>query len=353
MRIYVHIGPDGPSTDRIQRVLDAKRGRLKDENVLYARSPGARNHTRLFMAVSDPDRADVLRFNRGVMLPEKQQMLRDELANQLAQEVARDTPQVLILSAHQLGTSLCDRSELERLRALLAPLSDDIRIVAWLDEPARALVSRYGAQVLDGRARGLDLELNLADVDDFWEAAMDTRPDTAPLDGMFPEVQGANFWLDYKRLQSEWEAVFGAGSVQFRSINRDTLWSEDATDEICAAFGIDAQIGRAEAEELPRLPSAPWLTRARQFNDAVLRLLDRQDVLLPRPLWRKLLGEIKVPGGPILAGSLSALSMRFEDDIAALCTEHPARHPDDMEADPICGDWVEADPTRGFRATQY
>ncbi|MBT54561.1 MAG: glycosyl transferase family 2 [Mameliella sp.] len=353
MRIYVHIGPDGPSTDRIQRVLDAKRGRLKDENVLYARSPGARNHTRLFMAVSDPDRADVLRFNRGVMLPEKQQMLRDELANQLAQEVARDTPQVLILSAHQLGTSLCDRSELERLRALLAPLSDDIRIVAWLDEPARALVSRYGAQVLDGRARGLDLELNLADVDDFWEAAMDTRPDTAPLDGMFPEVQGANFWLDYKRLQSEWEAVFGAGSVQFRSINRDTLWSEDATDEICAAFGIDAQIGRAEAEELPRLPSAPWLTRARQFNDAVLRLLDRQDVLLPRPLWRKLLGEIKVPGGPILAGSLSALSMRFEDDIAALCTEHPAMHPDDMEADPICGDWVEADPTRGFRATQY
>lgn len=353
MRIYLHIGPDGPSSDRIQRVLDAKRGRLRDEGVLFARSPGARNHTRLFMAVSDPDRADVLRFNRGVMMRDKQQMLHDEVAQQLTHEVAREKPDVLILSAHQLGTSLVDRAELERLRAMLTPLSDDIRVLAWLDEPARALVARYSAQVLDGRARGLELELGLTDTDDFWDAALSTHPDTSPLNGMFPEVQGANFWLDYKRLQQEWETVFGAGSVTFRSLNRDSLWSEEATTELCAAFGIDAQIGKAEAEDLPRLPSAAWLTRCRQFNDAVLRLLDRQDILLPRPLWRKLLGEIKVPGGAILAGGLSALSMRFENDIATLCDEHPGMDITDMEADPICGDWVEADPTRGFRATQY
>lgn len=353
MRIYLHIGPDGPSSDRIQRVLDAKRGRLRDEGVLFARSPGARNHTRLFMAVSDPDRPDVLRFNRGLMLPEKQQALRDEVARQLAQEVARETPQALILSAHQLGTSLSTRAELERLRDLLAPISRDIRIVAWLDDPARALVARYGAQVLDGRARALDLELGLLEAPDFWQAALDTRPETAPLAGLFGEVQGANHWLDYTRLQEEWEAVFGAETVQFRSINRDRLWSDAATDELRAAFGISAQIGKAEAEDLPRLPSAAWLTRARLFNDAVLRLLDRQDILLPRPLWRKLLAEIKVPGGAILAGGLSALSMRFEEDIAALCADHPGMSPEDMEADPICGDWTEADPTRGFRATQY
>ncbi|GGF56478.1 Glycosyl transferase family 2 [Mameliella alba] len=353
MRIYLHIGPDGPSSDRIQRVLDAKRGRLRDEGVLYARSPGARNHTRLFMAVSDPDRPDVLRFNRGLMLPEKQQALRNEVARQLAHEVARDAPQALILSAHQLGTSLSTRAELERLRDLLAPISTDVRIVAWLDEPARALVARYGAQVLDGRARSLDLELGLLAAPDYWQAALDTRPETAPLAGLFGEVQGANFWLDYTRLQEEWEAVFGADTVQFRSINRDRLWSEQATDELRAAFGISAQIGKAEAEDLPRLPSAAWLTRARLFNDAVLRLLDRQDILLPRPLWRKLLAEIKVPGGAILAGGLSAISMRFEEDIAALCAAHPGMSPEDMEADPMCGDWTETDPTRGFRATQY
>jgi hypothetical protein len=352
-RIFINIGPDGPSCDRVQRILDAKRGRLADEGVLFARSPGARNHTRLFMAVADPDRLDVLRFNRGLISPEKQQALHAEVASQLTREVERTKPEVLILSAHQLGSTLSSRSDLKRLRALLTPISDDIRITGWLDEPARALVARYGAQVLDGRARPLSLELDLLEADSFWQAAQDTRPDTTPLAGLFAEVQGANFWLDYKRLQTEWEAVFGAGSVHFRSVNRDILFGEDATEDLRAAFGIASRIGKAQAEDLPRLPSAEWLTRCRQFNDAVLRLLDRQDILLPRPLWRKLLGEIKVPGGPLLAGSLSALSMRFESDIADLCAAHDGMDPADMEPDPICGDWVETDPTRGFRATQY
>ena len=352
-RIYIHIGPDGPSSDRMQRILDAKRGRLAEEGVLFARSPGARNHTRLFMAVADPETLDVLRFNRGLIQPEKQAALHNEVARQLQRDVERDNPRTLILSAHQLGSTLSTRAELERLRDLLAPISTDIRILAWLDEPARALVARYGAQVLDGRARPLSLELGLLEAGSFWDAALETRPDTLPLAGLFAEVQGANFWLDYKRLQSEWEAVFGPGSVQFRSVNRDTLYDETATQDLRAAFDIDANIGKAEVEDLPTLPSAAWLSRARLFNDAVLRLLDRQDILMPRPLWRKLLGEIKVPGGPLLAGSLSALSMRFEQDIAALCKVHDGMDPTDMEADPICGDWVEADPTRGFRATQY
>mgnify|MGYP005835589583 FL=1 len=63
MKIIVHIGPDGTATDRLQRVLHAKRDQLKSKGVLYARTPGARNHTRLFMAVSAPDAVDTLRFN--------------------------------------------------------------------------------------------------------------------------------------------------------------------------------------------------------------------------------------------------------------------------------------------------
>ena len=353
-RIILHIGPDGPSSDRIQRILDAKRERLAEAGALFARSPGGKNHTRLFMAVTDPDSPDLLRFNRGVALPHKQEALRDEVAFQLKQEVARTDPETLILSAHQLGNTLTTRSELQRLRALLAPISTDIHVVAWVDDPARALVAQYGAQILDGRARALDLELGLLEAPSYWEAALDTCPETAPLTGMFAEVQGANHWLDYKRLHSEWEAVFGAGRVALHSINRDRLYGADAARMLCDAFGIDARhIGKAEEEDLPRLPAQAWLTRCRQFNDAVLRLLDRQEVILPRPLWRKLLGEIKVPGAPLLAGALSALSMRFEQDIADLCARHPGMHPEDMQADPICGDWIEADPTRGFRATQY
>ena len=54
MRIYLHIGPDAWVADRLQSVLDSKRDQLADKGILFARSPARRNHTRLFMAVSDP-----------------------------------------------------------------------------------------------------------------------------------------------------------------------------------------------------------------------------------------------------------------------------------------------------------
>ena len=51
MRIYLHIGPEQVGTDRMQQVLSDKREQLLGKGVLFARSPGGKNHTRLFMAV--------------------------------------------------------------------------------------------------------------------------------------------------------------------------------------------------------------------------------------------------------------------------------------------------------------
>lgn len=353
MRIFVHIGPDGPSSDRLQRVLDAKRDQMLGKGVLYARAPGARNHTRLFMAVTDPENVDSLRYNRGFITAEKQHVLYEDVQRGLTQEVQRHAPDVLIVSAHQFGSALCHRSELERLRALLLPLSDDITIVAHLDDPARLLLRRYGAQLMEGRAHGLELELGCLDAPSFWDAAVETRPQPDPQAGQFGEVQGACFWLDYARLQSEWEAVFGQGKVRFRSLDMERLYSDSCTEEIRASFEIADTIGKADPAELPGDPSAAWLARMRQFNDVVLRLLAQKKMILPRQLWRKLLGEIKVGGPATPAGSLAALSQRFEKDIKALCKAHDGLEAAAMKRDRKTDTWQEADPQQGFRATQY
>ncbi|WP_349537021.1 glycosyltransferase family 2 protein [Sagittula sp. NFXS13] len=351
-RIFVHIGPDAATSDRVQRILDAKRDQLRSKGVLYARSPGARNHTRLFMAVSDPANVDSLRFNRGYITPEKQQVLHDDVASKLAEEVARSGCHTVILSAHQLGTSLVTRSELARLKALLSPMSDDIRIVAHLDDPARMAVRRYTAQLLEGRATSLEAELACCDAPSFWDDALRTRPAPDPQAGVFAEVQGAQFWLDFRRMTSEWEAVFGPGAMRLRATDLDVLSSETAPEECRAAFDIVETIGKADPWTPPEQPPAAWMTRCRLFNDAALRLLARENVILPRQLWRKLLGEIKVHGPPIAPGSLQALSNRFSNDIKMLCAEHDL--PDGLMApDAPVADWAEADPTRGFRATQY
>ncbi|MBY6005795.1 glycosyltransferase family 2 protein [Salipiger bermudensis] len=353
MKIIVHIGPDGPSTDRLQRVLHAKRDQLKSKGVLYARTPGAKNHTRLFMAVSAPEAVDTLRFNRGFITPEKQAALRAEVAQQLANEVAQTQPETLILSAHQLGSNLTSRHEINTLKDLLSPLSEEIEIIGHIGDPARMLVARYCAQLLEGRARPLDLELGLLDQESWWEAALATHPAPDLQAGRFSEVQGAVHWLDFARLQQEWEAVFGAGSLRFRVLDLPQLYSEAATEEIRAAFGIRETIGKAEPERQPVLPSAAWMARCRQMNDVLLRFLAQRETILPRQLWRKMLGEIKVHGAPIDPGSLHPISERFGDDLATLAAHHPGLDPARLAPAPQAAPWQEADPTLGFRATQY
>ena len=58
MRIHLHIGLEQVGADRLQSVLASKRDQLISKGVLFARSPGNKNHTRLFMAVTDPDHID-------------------------------------------------------------------------------------------------------------------------------------------------------------------------------------------------------------------------------------------------------------------------------------------------------
>ena len=149
MRIIVHIGLPQCGAEALQSVMNDKRGQLLQQGVLYAGALGRKNHTRLYMAVSDPAHVDPMRATRGFAPPAAQERLRNMVAQDLAGEVARDMPSVLVVSASQLAT-LPNRSELLRLRALLTPLSDDITILAHVDEQARVLVRHYAEALENG-----------------------------------------------------------------------------------------------------------------------------------------------------------------------------------------------------------
>ncbi|AKO97468.1 Domain protein of unknown function [Marinovum algicola DG 898] len=352
MKISLHIGPDLWATTRLQQVLDAKRRQLLRNGVLFARSPGARNHTRLFMAVSDPDAVDTLRHNRGFAAPERQAQLRADVTEALAREVEASGAGHLILSAHQFGSSLLTGSELERLKAVLAPISDRVEVIAHLDCPVRMLLRQYIVQVLDGRMRPLELELRLADCPDWWAAALADRPRARPDQGIFPEVQMAPAWLDYPALRRHWEAVFGAGSVRFRPLDVAALCREDVTEELRTCLGLDAQIGKHEAITTPAMPSAEWMARARQFNDVLTRLLAQGDHRVSRQIWKRMLGDLRWPGPAMQAGALAPIAARFAGDLAALAQETPALAAA-FAADRPLARWQEAETTEGYRASQH
>ncbi|OWU84757.1 glycosyl transferase family 2 [Oceanicola sp. 22II-s10i] len=349
MRIFLHIGLDQTHVGRLQAVLASKRDQLVSKGVLYARSPGNRNHTRLFMAVTDPDHIDPLRFNRGFILPDRQAELLKSVGDGIAKEVDTHKPETLILSVAQLGASLSQVSELERLRALLAPLSEDIRILAHVDEPARMLARHYATQVMEGRATTLDVELGLGS--DWWGDALAAMPEVDAQGGLFRETQGPAFWLDTERLVAHWEGVFGAGSVELRPVD-EGFFGAGATEELRAAFGIGETIGKADPAVPPVQPSAAWVARGRQMNDLLLRMLAKKTYVLPRPVWARFMEDIRIDGAPIEPGSLSAVSKRFAEATARLEARFPALA-GRLDAPAPAPDWTEADPTLGYRASQY
>ncbi len=358
MHIVLHIGLEHTGAERLQKVLAHKRDQLRGKGVLFPTSPGGSNHTRLFMAVTDPDHVDPLRHARGLVDPERQALLREKLSADLVREVNEAQPDILILSASQLGSRLHRRSELMRLKDLLTPLSGDINILAHLDDPARLLARSYGAQVLNGRATPLERELALVDQPDWWQACLAHQPQIRPQENQFEETEGAPFWLDYTALQQHWENVFGAGTMRFRSYDEALFYGPEATKEIRAAFGISDQIGRCGAAMPPAMPAAPWLTRARRLNSLLQHITLHQDRIVPPKMWRGFLNELQIDGAPMDPAHLACISNRFAAANEALAEQHPGLSAASVAArpgtpDPSAAEWQEADPEMGFRASQY
>ncbi|OZB14393.1 MAG: hypothetical protein B7X55_11335, partial [Rhodobacterales bacterium 34-62-10] len=353
-RIYLHIGLEHVGAARLQQVMADKREQMLAKGVLFPRAAGPRNHTRLFMAVTDPDHVDALRAGRGYADPVRQAALRSELATTLARDIATHQPQAVILSASQLGTSLARRSELERLRDLLVPLSRDIRIVAHVDAPARMLARHYAAQVLDGRSASLDLERGLPGAD-WWDAALAKAPVIDAAAGHYFETHCPPFWLDHAALMAHWEGVFGAGTVRLRAYDAALFHGEAATEEIRAAFDIAGTLGRAIPVPVPEAPAAAWIARARQLNMLLERLQSVTGQIVPRALWGKFIQEVKIGGDPIDPGSLYSITQPLEARLKPLLDTQAALDPGWVAPGrrAKAAIWTEADPGQGFRASQY
>jgi hypothetical protein len=353
MRIYLHIGPEEASAARVQSILADKREQLLRKGVLYARAPGNKNHTRLFMAATDPGHVDPLRFNRGYITPQKQAILRDAVVADLAREVAAHTPDTLILSCAQLGSSLRTTSELVRLREMLTPLSDDIQLIAHVDLPARMLARSYDLQILEGRGVSLQAELDLVGSDDWRAAALAACPQIDPAAGVFAETQAPNQWLDLPALVTFWEETFGKGQVHLHSYNEDAFAASDAPKAICATFGIEGNIGKAEAIVPPAPTPAASLARGRQLNTLILRVLASRQRILPRQMWRSFVQDVAVEGSPLDLATLHPITTHFAAGLRSLVKEHAGLDADTFKAPDAKGDWAEADPKYGFRPSQY
>lgn len=354
MKILLHIGPEAAGSEALQATLDRKRNQLLTKaGVLYPGSPGKRNHARLYMAMTDPEQVDPLRFNRGFITPERQATLQAALVADLEREVAAAQPKVLMLSAGQLAGGLSRTSELQRLRDMLRGFSDDISVVMHVAPQTETMLRAYMLQLHEGRGRSLALEQAIPEAEDWRSACLAQMPEADPLRGIFPAIEAPLFWLDYEALQTHWESVFGTGSLAFRPHDAARFASEDVIDEIRAMLGIEEKLGRGEVTPPRRVMNAPTMARARQMNALIQTYLARTTSILPRKLWSGFLGEVAIDGPPADPGTLAAICARFAPGNARLIARHPALSTESLALPGSGPDWQEPDPLYGYRPSQY
>ncbi|KIN61353.1 Glycosyl transferase family 2 [Sulfitobacter noctilucae] len=348
MRLTLMIGPTEKAAMRFRGLFKQHAAKLEKAGIAVPDW----NHVRLYAACAQPEEVSVLRFKRGLDNPLVQKTLTSEFHTLFQTELAEIKADHVVLASAQLGNLLSAPEELERLHTLLSPYFDDIQIVAHLDEQARLLIHHYTYAILEGRRHSLRQEIDLAKEKDWWQGALAQRGANDTFAGIFNDVQAPPFWLDYAALLAAWEKPFGKGNVTFRPLNLPKLNSPDGMAELCTSLGIENNFGKSEIDPIFSPEASASLTRMRHMNDVMIRLSQARDIIIPREMWSQVHRTVRVPGDPIAAGSLAAVSGHFTSANKTLITRFPdlktALKPDNP-AEP----WEEADPTRGFRATQY
>ncbi|SDY00309.1 glycosyltransferase family 2 protein [Citreimonas salinaria] len=346
-RITLHIGPDAALAARLAQALEARRDALAARHVLVPRSLASIGPNALALAAGDTGDPETASLELDDAARSR---LRRQIAGALRDEIAAARPDRVVICAARLA-DLLHPGDIAALRDMLAPLADAVEIVAHVDDPARLFAARYAAQVMAGRQADPRQELSLLSTPDLRAALIAARPVGDPRTGVVPVIEGAPVWLDLPGLARVWAEVFGA--VRLRSASDAPIWGDGLAEEVRATFALDAAPDPLPAARPPVLPSAAWLSRARRFNVALARLCAREGYAVPMDLRRRLLAEMSIPGPPVDSGSLHAMSDRLAPDMAALNRAHEGIEPAHLAPDPPAPGWIEADPERGFRATQY
>ena len=347
-RLTLLIGPSEHAAARFRGIFREKEEELARAGVL---APDWR-HVRLYAACAEPEDVGVLRYQRGLDSPLVQRTLTVEFEKLIAADLADSPAEHVVLSVAQLGTLLSRPAELSRLRALFTPHVDDIRIVAHVDEQARALAGHYAYAVGEGRRHPLERDLALAGADSWWDDALALRHGGDPFFGLFDDVQQPPFWLDYTRLVALWEDVFGAGCVTLRPLDPAALTSARGAEEVARLLDLDTPLGAVQAASPWPAESAASLARMRQFSDVLIRLCQKREVLCPRALWQQILRTLRIDGCGIAPGSLQAVSDHFAAANAMLMQRFEGLAPALVPDAPL-PPHTEADPLYGYRPTQY
>lgn len=229
MKLVCHIGTPKTASTYLQNTCAANSEWLARRGVRY---PGMlapdSNHITLFYAAA----GQLHDFARDYGLQDAAAVtaFRARLSDHIADVVETAAPGIdtVLMSSENLTGNLIRPGEIARLRDLLSPHFESIRIVAYLRRQDDALLSMYGEYMRRGFSR--------QPFERFLDVALKDR-------GMVP-------YLYYKAMLSQWIAAFGREAISVRLFDRAALRGGEVLQDFMA------EVLGAETDLSDLVPSA-------------------------------------------------------------------------------------------------
>jgi hypothetical protein len=241
--LYLHIGTEKTGTTSIQRFLKSNRELLASNGILFPTSPGNMNHMALTVAAQDEDVQGPLRKIFKVLDPIEVRQFRARLRADMDAELKDARYPKTIMSGEHCSSRLLDDREVERLKGMLTPYFDRIRIIVYIRRQDDFLLSTYSTTIKVGGTRQLGI----------------------------PAARRMENRYDHWELLSRWARVFGRENIICRKYDKQTLKGESVVTDFLDAAGIEANLPFDQPEMRNESFDAYTLEFLRLFNRHVPR----------------------------------------------------------------------------------
>lgn len=183
-RAIIHVGHEKTGTKSIQNFLIANNQSLKREGIIFPKSLGSGNHTRLVAAMLDLGVVDNIKAH--ILANEKiteSQLRRSIRRDFLAELSVEKNWHTLVISSELITSRLHRSTEIRRLVDLVRPHVDCVNFVLYLRRQDQLAVSRFSSAIRAGHQsffgifsdlsansfRNIPLGRSVSDYDEFFD----------------------------------------------------------------------------------------------------------------------------------------------------------------------------------------
>lgn len=214
MKCILHIGTEKTGTTLLQEWLYDNRQALSAQGIALTRSAGAPNNRKLAASVmKEPD--DFFR-QHGLLEADKATAFFGAFREAFVTEVRvlAETHDTLVLTSEHFHSRLADPEEIAALKALLAPLVDEITVLCYFREQSEVRRSLYSTALWVGVSTG--------PIENFQRSNGEQDP-----------------YYNYDLMFGKWAEVFGQDALRPRLYGRPHFEGGDIRRDFLAQLGRD------------------------------------------------------------------------------------------------------------------